>query len=43
MAVLNILGKMTFPGSPSGANNPVMIGAPTVPATSTTGFSLKYN
>lgn len=43
MAVLNVLGKMTFPGSPSGANNPVMIGTPVVPATSTTGFSLNYN
>ena len=43
MAVLNVLGKMTYPGSPSGASNPVMIGAPTVPATSTTGYSLNYN
>lgn len=43
MATINVLGKMTFPGSPNGANNPVMIGAPVIPATSTTGFSLTYN
>lgn len=43
MSTLNILGKLTFPNSPQGANAQVMIGTPTVPATSTTGLSLTYD
>ena len=32
MATLDISGKMTFPGSPGGSDNQVLIGAPTLSA-----------
>jgi len=42
MSTLNVLGRLTFPNSPLGANTQVMIGTPTVPYSSTTGYSMSY-
>lgn len=51
MATLDISGKMTFPGSPGGADTQVLIGAPTLqvgtgttcPTTGLAGLKVSYN
>jgi len=43
MATLAILGNLTFPNSPNGANTAVLIGAPTLTSTDTGGLEVAYN
>ena len=50
MSTLDISGKMTFPGSPGGADSQVLIGAPTLQvstitcsATGLSGLKVSYN
>jgi len=43
MASLAILGNLTFPNSPNGANTAVLIGAPTRTIDDTDGLAVAYN